>query len=197
MTRLPRVFRHLPRITLMAALALAGCDIGAPEARQVAVLDGEFQVRAPQFYCVDPRTARTTADTAVVLIGRCSDGGLVAAALVTVTVGRLASAGVLLAGVEALRGFMSSPAGRSALSRSGRPEDVEVLESGVVGERLLLHLNDRLAGDYWRAVIGIKGRLVTLSASGADGAPLTPQVGRSLVDQTVEALIAANPATEG
>ena len=187
---------HLLRLAVLAALALAGCDISAPAARQVAVLDGEIHVRAPQFYCVDTQTARSAADTAVVLIGRCTDGGQVAAALVTVTVGRFASAGVMLAGAEALRGFMSSPAGRRALSRSGRAEDVQVLESGVVGNRLLLHLNDRMAGDYWRAVIDIKGRLVTISASGSEGTPLTPEAGRRLVDQTVEALIAANPASE-
>ena len=189
------MIRPIPMLLL--ALLLAACDVGAPAARQVAVLGGEIHVRAPQFYCVDTQTARSAADTAVVLIGRCTNGGHVAAALVTVTIGRFASGGVMLAGTEALRGFMSSPAGRRALSRSGRAQDVQVLESGVVKDRLLLHLNDREAGEYWRAVIGIKGRLVTISASGAEGAPLTSEAGRALVDATVDALIAANPGTPG
>ena len=55
--------------------------------------------------------------------------------------------------------------------------------------------NDVEAGEYWRAVIEIKGRLVTISASGSTGAPLTPLAGRRLVDQTIAALIAANPVT--
>ena len=194
-TRLPYPVRTRFRwAALGLLLVLAGCDSVAPTTRQVSVLDGEINIRAPQFYCVDPKSARGGADTAVVLIGRCTEGGHVAAALVTVTIGRAASAGIMLAGAEALRGFLSSPAGRRALARSGRAADVEVLESGVIGDRLLMHLRDREAGDYWRAVIGIRGRLVTISASGAEGAPLSPGQGRKLVDQTVAALVAANPA---
>lgn len=186
-------FRFLA-LVLGCALVLAGCDVGVPVAREVAVLGGQIRVRAPQFYCVDPQSARGGDDTAVVLIGRCTQGGHVAAALVTVTIGRAASAGVMLAGAEALRGFMSSPAGRRALARSGRAQDVVVMESGVVNGRLLLHLNDRDEGEYWRAVLGIGGRLVSISASGAEGAPLSPEAGRKLVGQTADALVAANPA---
>ena len=181
-----------PLVWLAFVLGLAACDVGGVQ--QVAVLDGEIHVPAPLFYCVDSQSARSGADSVAVLIGRCTSDGGVAAALVTVTIGRAASAGVMLADAETLRAFMSSAAGRRALSRSGRAQDVVVLESGVVRGRLLLHLKDRLTGDYWRAVIGIKGRLVTVSASGAQGAPLSPADGRKLVDQTVDALIAANPA---
>ena len=81
------------------------------------------------------------------------------------------------------------------MSRSGRAGDVAVLQSGVVDGTLMLHLNDRMAGDYWRAIIGLKGRLVTISASGAEGAPLTPADGQRLVEETVAALIRANPAS--
>lgn len=197
MTRKPPFLPPVLRCALIAVLALGGCEVGAPAARQVAVLGGEIQVRAPQSYCVDTPSARSAEDAAVVLIGRCTPGGNVAAALVTVTIGRTASGAVMLAGTEALRAFMSSPAGRRALARSGRAEDVEVVQSGVVQDRLLLHLKDRQAGDYWRAVMEIKGRLVTISASGAEGAPLSAEDGRKLVDATVTALIAANPAAPG
>jgi hypothetical protein len=160
------------------------------------VLGGEINVLAPPFYCVGQQASRTQDDTAVVLIGRCTNNGNVAAALLTVTIGRFASGGVMLAGAERLRQFLGSTAGRKALSRTGRAGDVQVLQSGVVDGTLLLHLNDRVAGEYWRAIIGIKGRLVTVSASGAEGAPLTPEAGRRLVDATVAALITANPATQ-
>ncbi|MEO8244408.1 MAG: hypothetical protein ABI832_19085 [bacterium] len=181
---------------LSLALAVAGCDLATTGARQVTVLQGEITIRAPEFYCVDPQSARGGDDTAVVLIGRCNATGHVAAALVTVTVGRFASAGVMLAGGETLRKFMSSTAGRRALSRSGRAADVQVLQSGVVDGRLILHLKDRVAGEYWRAILGVKGRLVTISANGSQDAPLTSDEGRALVGQTVEALLAANPATQ-
>lgn len=175
-------------------LALTACDLPG-STPQVTVLGGQITVRAPQFYCVSEGSSRSSADTAVVLIGRCAENGRVAAALVTVTIGRSASGGVMLAGAERLREFLRSNAGRRALSRSGRAGDVAVLQSGVVDGTLMLHLNDRLAGEYWRAIIGIKGRLVTISASGAEGAPLTPADGQRLVEKTVAALIRTNPTT--
>lgn len=187
---------RLPRLLLPLAL-LAACDIGGLTGpREVAVLGDALIVRAPQGYCVDVQSARGGEDTAALLIGRCTPGGHVTAALLTVTVGRAGSAGVMAAGVEALRGFMSSPSGRRMLARSGRAEDVQVLESGVVSGRLLLHLLDSEAGEYWRAVAGLRGRLVTISAMGAADAPLPPDEGRKLVDETLDAMIRANPAPE-
>ena len=189
------VTARLWAIRLLAILVLASCEVPGGMTPQVTVLGGEIVVRAPQFYCVSETASRSGDDTAVVLIGRCTEAGRVAAALVTVTIGRIASGGVMLAGAEPLRAFLRSFAGRTALSRSGRAGDVAILQSGVVDGTLLLHLNDRVAGQYWRAVIGIRGRLVTISATGAEGAPLTPNDGQRLVRQTVAALIKANPAT--
>jgi len=183
-------------LMLMACVLTAACDLPTAAPRQVTVLGGEITVRAPQGYCVDQQASRTLDDTAVVLIGRCTENGHVAAALLSVTLGRFASGGVMLAGAEPLRLFLESKAGRKAMARSGRASDVQVLQSGVVDGTLMLHLRDVMAGEYWRAVIGIKGRLVTISASGAEGAPLTADAGRALVDQTVAALIKANPATK-
>lgn len=180
----------------LLVLALAGCDLPVDSVHQVTVLGGEITVKAPQFYCVSEQSSRSSADTAVVLIGRCAENGSVAAAVLTVTIGRFASGGVMLAGAEKLREFLRSPAGRKALARTGRAGDVAVLQSGVVDGTLMLHLNDRVAGEYWRAIIGIKGRLVTISASGAGGSPLVPQDGQRLVEETVAALIRANPATK-
>lgn len=188
---------------LLPLFLLAACQTGTLPAlpslggligpREVAVLGDALIVRAPRGYCVDKNSARGGEDTAALLIGRCAPGGHVKAALVTVGVGRSGSAGVMTAGVEALRDFMSSAQGRALLSRSGKANDLAVLESGVVKGRLLLHLMDREAGEYWRAVIGLRGRLVTISAMGSPDAPLPPSEGRKLVDQTVDALLRANP----
>jgi hypothetical protein len=188
----------LRRIVAMASIvALSACALPSVTApREVTVLGGEIRVKAPRFYCIDQESARASNDSAVVLIGRCTVQGHVSAALVTVTVGPFASAGVMLAGAETLRSYLRSPAGRKALSRSGKAGDVAVLGSGVVDGALLLHIDDRMAGSYWRAILGVKGRLVTVSASGAEDAPLTSEQGRALVDQTVAALIKANPATQ-
>jgi hypothetical protein len=184
-------------LPLLAALvALASCGTPQDATTQVTVLGGDVRIRAPKSYCVDISSATSVDDTAVVLIGRCNDTGKAAAALVTVAVGRAASAGVMLASTEALRSFMSSPDGRRLLSRSGKAEDVEVLESGVLDDRLMLHLKDVIAGDYWRAIIGVNGRLVTISASGAEGILLTPDQGRDLVEKTVAAVREANAPPE-
>ena len=180
---------------VLAILVLASCEVPVGMTPHVTVLNGEITVRAPQFYCVSEAAMRSGDDTAVVLIGRCTEAGRVAAALVTVTIGRSASGGVMLAGAEPLRAFLGSPAGRRALSRTGRAGDVAILQSGVVDGTLLLHLNDRVVGEYWRAVTAVRGRLVTISATGAEGAPLTPEVGQRLVRLTVAALNSANPAT--
>lgn len=193
--------RRVP-VALFALALLNACDLGANLGgligpREVAVLGDALIVRAPQGYCVDKSSARGGEDTAAMLIGRCAPGGHVKAALVTVGVGRAGSAGVMSAGVEALRDFMSSQEGRAMLSRSGKAEDLAVLESGVIEGRLLLHLLDRDVGEYWRVVIGLNGRLVTVSALGAADAPLPPDEGRKLVDKTLDALLRANPAATG
>lgn len=176
-------------------LLLISCDLPGGARQDITVLNGEITVRAPQFYCVDLESSRGGDDTAVVLIGRCTENGHVAAALVTVTLGRFASGGVMLAGAEPLRQFLGSTAGRRAMARSGRAQDLAVLQSGVVDGTLLLHLKDAMVGEYWRAVIGVRGRLVTVSALGPEGVPLPPEEGRNLVEETVAALIKANPAT--
>lgn len=175
-------------------LMLACCDLPGVSRRQVTIMDGEVTVRAPDFYCVDRESSRSGDDTAVVLIGRCAAKGRAAAALVTVTVGQSASGGVMASGPEPLRQFLVTPAGRKAMARSGRAEDLEVLQSDVVDDVLFAQVNDALAGEYWRAVISLKGRLVTVSALGPEGVPLGPEEGRHLVEETVAALIEANPA---
>ena len=185
-----------PCLPLLAALVLAACDLVNPLSgpRQVSVLNGSVHVGAPNGYCISPSASQQAADTAVVLIGRCTAEGRVQAALVTVTIGKPASAGVMLAGTDALAAFFASPAGRRALSRNGHVNDVGVVQIVATKDALLLRVLDRVAGEYWRAITSLNGRLVTVSASGTQGAPLTTVTGRKLVDDTLVALRQANPA---
>lgn len=97
------------------------------------------------------------------------------------------------AGGAELAGYFTSRDGRAALSREGRAADVAVLEAVGSGEAFLLHVRDRAVGDYWRAVTGIRGRLVTVSASGPEGQALSEGEGRALVEAAVAALRRANP----
>jgi hypothetical protein len=175
---------------------LAGCQPGEVPgtARSVAVLGGAVSVTLPSDYCINRAAGREERDSAVVVMGRCSSAATVAPALVTVTVGPAASAGALAAGPATLAQFFASEAGRASLSRDGRAADIRILEALSSGGAFLLHLQDRQQGEYWRAIIGVRGRLVTVSASGAPGVPLQAAAGRRLTDQVVDGLRAANPS---
>lgn len=178
---------------LVLAVGLAGCV--AEEGggiRSVALLDGQITATAPAGYCIAPGAGRRDADSAVILMGPCRAGGATVPALVTVTVGPGASAGAIAGGGEALAAFFASEAGRATLSRSGRGRDVVVLEAKAQGDVFLLRLRDRIAGDYWRAISGLRGRLVSVTADGPGGETLDPAAGKTLVLAAMAAMARAN-----
>jgi hypothetical protein len=187
--------RSLP----LAFVVLTACDGSVPGAggtqglHEITVLHGAVKVAAPKGYCIDTRASVSHGDAITVLMGRCTAKGGVAAAVVLITVGQPASAGVLLAGPDALAEFFTSMPGRKVLARDGVAQHVVVLQARVDGGSLLLQVKDQTAGEYWRAITAIKGRLVTISASGAEGAPLTPDQGLNLVRDELVLLDKRNP----
>lgn len=170
------------------ALTLSG------QTRSLSVLSGAMQVAAPAGYCVDKQSARQQADGAVVLIGRCSGASQQPPALISVTIGAAGSAGVLAGGDAALAAFFRSPNGRAALSRTGSAETVQILATANFDGAFALHIAETGLGDYWRAVLGVSGRLVTLSVQGPNGSAIDPAVGRGLLGGTIAAMRRANPA---
>lgn len=195
----------MPRPLLVLLLSfslLAGCEWSFPDLpggglRQVRIFDKTLTVAAPPGYCIDPSTSVEKGETAVALIGRCTAGGDVAAALVSLTLGPPGSAGVLAAGPEVLGKFFASSSGRRLLARDGVASHVKVTQTIVSEGALYLRLDDRDAGDYWRAVSAVKGRLLTVSASGAMGAPLTPEQGLALVQETIVLMDKKNAEKRG
>lgn len=188
------VRRGVAGLGLLAALA--GCNgLALPGAglRETKVLGGTMTIAAPPGYCIDPKASVAHGEAIVVLIGRCAARGDAAAALVTITVGAPASAGVLLAGPDALAKFFTSVPGRRVLARDGVAGHVVVLAAMVDGGSLLLHVNDKTAGEYWRAITALQGRLVTISAQGTAGAPLTADQGLILVRDELSLLAKRNP----
>lgn len=176
-----------------ALLCLSACELSLPDIpgiglRQVKILDGALTIAAPRGYCIDPESSVNRGDTVVALIGRCTSGGQVAAALLSMTIGEPGSAGVLAAGPETLAKFFMSPTGRRILARDGVASHVTVQRARVEEGALMLLLDDRETGEYWRSFSGIRGRLVTISALGAVGAPLTPDQGYGLVQETLTLL---------
>jgi hypothetical protein len=184
------VLVRLSHAFLGVSLALMGCEAvpTGQNLHELAVLDGAITVAAPKGYCIDKDASVSRGAATVLLIGRCNDQGQVAAAVVTLTIGGPASAGVLAAGPQALGEYFASNAGRKVLARDGDADHVKIVQMQSDGRGLLLHLNDDVAGDYWRAITGLKGRLVTISASGVAGAELTPPQARALVTDTMALL---------
>jgi hypothetical protein len=187
---------------LLATLAVAGCEsvamMGssglAQPPRQAEVLGGAVTVRPPRGYCVDPASGQEAEDTAVVMAGRCSDRAPVEPAVMTVAIGRSGSAVPLAAGGEALAAWFTSTEGRRALSRSGAAADLTVVRAYSRGPAFLMRLEDRLAGASWRSVLGIEGRLVTVSVSAPPGMSLDETEGSALLDALVASLSRSNGA---
>lgn len=185
---------HTRLIAPMLLLAMTACVPvgGIMKPRTAPVLGGALQIGVPAGYCVDRAAGQEAEDSAVVIMGRCADNVRAVPALVTVSVGPAASAGVMAAGGPALAAYFTSPEGRASLSRDGNPDKVAVSEAVMVGDAFLMRLKDHQAGEYWRAVLGVSGRLVTLSATGSPDLPLAPDDGRKVLDQTLDALRSAN-----
>lgn len=182
--------------SLVLTLLLGGCvagGAGSPSGSSSAsILGGSIVVAAPRGYCIDTAASQTAGESAVMFIGRCSDSADVPAAAITATIGETGSASVMAAGTDGLARYFASAEGRAALSRDGRAETVAVQEV-LAGEGVvILHLNDAAIGEYWRAVLGIRGRLVTLAVTPPEGRPLTVPEGKLLLDRTIIALQRAN-----
>lgn len=184
------------RFVVIMGLAACQMDAGAfalpGQARALSVLGGTMTVAAPAGYCVDKGSARSQGDGAVVLIGRCNRRSGSPPAVISVTIGTAGSAGVMASGGAAMAEFFQSTAGRAALSRTGQPETVQVLAASETGGAFLLHVAEAKQGDYWRAVFGVSGRLVTLSVQGAEGAALDAAKGRQLLGAAIATLQKAN-----
>lgn len=190
---MPKPHRLALALTLLLGLAACQGVGGFTSARKAPVLGGALQIGVPSGYCIDGKASHESGDTAVILMGRCSDAMRAIPALISVSIGQSGSAGVMTAGGPALAAFFNSPQGRATLSRNGRASSVKVIAALGSGDAFLLHLQDKTAGEYWRAVIGIKSRLVTISTTGTDAVPLAAADGRKVLEDTLNALRSANP----
>lgn len=185
--------KQLGLVKLLPALFVAGCvggGLGGSSARHI--LHGAMTIRAPSGYCVDQNTSRESEDQAIILVGRCSASTAVKPAVLTLSVGPAASAGVMTAGGAELTRFFTSAEGRATLAASGRARDVKVVEALSAGDAFLMRLQEREEPSYWRAVLGLRGRLVTISVQGSPAEPLAPVDGRAIIDRAIVTLQRAN-----
>lgn len=181
---------------LIPVLLAACVPAGGPAPRGAATfIGGEITAAPPAGYCVDRRASHDAAEGAVILMGRCSGGSDAAPALITVSVGGTGSSAVIRSGAKALSDYFRSPAGRAALARDGRASSVQVQKTSVADGVLVLRVADRGVGTYWRAIMALKGRLVTISVTAPEGATLDEAAGRLILDRSVASLRRSNPAT--
>jgi hypothetical protein len=174
-------------------MACTGLDIGTTQPRSVVVQGGDINVAAPAGYCANPQASTDGAGSAVVLMGRCSATSSVTPALITASVGATGSGAALDAGPVALTRFFTSDQGRGMLASTGNASDAVVTSSETEDAAVLLRIKDANIGEYWRAILALKGRLVMLSATGAESVVLPPEQGRALLSKSMAVLRSANP----
>lgn len=198
-----RIDRHttIRRLSVLARLALVGallsaCVAGTGAGRKAEVLGGAMQVGLAAGFCIDETASREGGDSIILLMGRCNSGVAETPAIITLSVGPSGSASAIRDGNAALAAFFTSDDGRKMLSRDGRARDVTILrafdESGV----FTMQVRDRAVGDYWRAVTALRGRLVTVSVAGPQGAPLPAETGRQLLARAVTEMTKANATAQ-
>lgn len=158
----------------------------------VAVLGGAVTVAGPEGWCVDPGATRETGEQAFVLLTRCHGGRNQPVLSVTVTDTRVPP-GDRSAQLEGLVAFLLTDAGRGQLSRRGRSDDVAVLSQRVQDGALWLELTDAgnpepFAPGYWRVVMPLVGRLVTLSALSVAASPSPPEAGAAALAELIDTL---------
>lgn len=203
---------------LLLVLATSACVEGLAPAgsapRAITVAGGAVVASGPAGYCVDRQASRDGDAGAFVLFGTC------AALSGTPAAGQPASPVVLTASVTpgapdeaafaasfpAMARFFASPPGRAALSRAGNADSVRL---GPVTSRdgtLILSLTDsavhpgqHVEPGYWRAVLALRGHLVTLSVMSLASRPLPAAEKRRILDAFIARMRAANaaPATAG
>ncbi len=184
----------------LAVLVLTGCsglvDVGRAAPQTVSVAGNSVVISGPPGYCVDRSAVRDDQDGAFVLLGSCASISRDASrphpeapGLLTVTV----SNGVIDSGnatgfLEDLAAFFRTDDGRAALSRDGNAESVDLLETRIEDGILYLHATDSsgqalgVADEYWRALFGVRDRLLTVTVVAYSSSPLTAGDGVSTLD---------------
>lgn len=186
----------------MAFLALAACD-GAPlvtsaafAPRQITVTGDDVVIAAPRGYCIDPDTTREIDDTATVVMASCT-GDNASAGVLTASVSRQNGAQISAA-LAGLATHFETPVGRAALSRTGDPDAVAVLDVFATDDTLFLHVEDQvdelngLAKDYWRAMFDLGNRIATVSVRGLDAQPLDTASGLKAAQDLAQRIKARN-----
>lgn len=204
------------RVAILAAvIALSGCMEDVPQAAsaeapsRVVVADGTVIVAGPDGYCVDLEASRDASAGAFVVLGSCAAiAGNPALpqpqrpAVLTATVSGPGGGAPVSDSLPALDSYFRSDAGRAALARSGRAENVTILQGFSRDGAYILRLRDvsgfsgpALEPDYWRAVVDVGDRIVTLSVLAPRGKAHTAEEGLAILTAYLRRIRAENRGT--
>lgn len=204
---------------LVSVFALAGCLNGAGDGLfstrgngtnlhampTTQVMTTSFTIAGPRGYCIDPGATRDTAAAAFAVLGSCAvisgnprDSKPKFPAMLTASV-TAADAPLDAGALDRLAAFFSTDEGRGALARADAAGDVAIIDMAREEGLLLVHAQDGdrsgdVTGDYWRGIFETAGRLVTVTVSGFQAAPLDDKSGAGLTRSFVAAIRKANPA---
>jgi hypothetical protein len=179
------------------AVGRLGTRAAANGPGSVGVLEGAVTVAGPDGFCIDQTATRESGGQAFVLMRQCRAGRAAAPVLsVTVTDLRVPQ-GDRSQQLDGLATFLATDAGRGQLSRRGRASDVTIAQIQQRDEALWLLLSDignpeGFSPDYWRVVMPLAGRLVTLSAMSLQSAPVAPDDGARVMADLIALLRARN-----
>jgi hypothetical protein len=187
-------------------LFLAGCFEAAPlsrfSAREAApgpdrLAVGGVTVAGPDGYCVDTSSVVAGDSEAFVLLVGCRTDARRRPVLAATVTGLAADAATGAENLNALRTAVTGEAGRGLISRSGRAEHVRIDAAEVADGAIWLRIHDvgspeAFAPDYWRAILPVADRVVSLSVLEARAAPGAAADGRAILGRFVERMRAAN-----
>ncbi len=197
----------VPALLFVAACGDIGVSFGAPVTKSVQVVGNTVTIAGPRGYCIERSASQDSEAGAFVLLGNCAS--LANSARVTAP----AVPGVLTASVSGTTGakvgtstgqlerFFTSDAGKLALARNGQVGVVTILSGDARDGAYILKVRDTspnsvsgLAQVYWRALMDVRGRIVTLSVNGFRDKPMSDAVGRATLSDFMDRVRADNPA---
>lgn len=210
---------------LVALIVLGACEntttgqgklklalpMSAPE--QVSVSGDEVVIAGPPGFCIDPTQTKDRAKSAFVLLGSCAaisnipfkPSPEIPAILMATVSGKTDSAPIATS-MDALAGFFKSEAGRAVLSRDGKTQTVEVIETLGRNEAFYIHARDSSTGtlagagdEYWRALFNVKGRIISASVVSLKEKPISTTEGFETLGafaDRIKRVNAQGPATE-
>ncbi len=189
---------------LVALIVLGGCDdilkssakvppttATAPAPEKVRVSGKDVVIAGPHGFCVDPTETKDSANSAFVLLGSCAAISNTShrpnpdiPAILMATVSRKSASAPIASSTATLARFFKSDAGRAALSRDGKAETVEVIETLGRNDVFYIHARDSSTGtlagagdEYWRGLFNVKGRIVSVSVVWLEDHPISTAAG--------------------